>query len=199
MTELTVCAIVEGHGEQASAVRSLLTRVWTELLPGTYIDVLQPIRRPKSKLIQADELLRAVDLADLKLRETPLFRRQLILVLLDADMDAPCILGPRLLEIVTERRAHLDVSVVVANVEFETWFVAAAQSLSRYFDLAATPLSADPEVVRQGKATVRRLMHGRYGETIDQPRLCSAMDLRLCRTRSASFDKLCRELEKRLN
>jgi len=41
-------------------------------------------------------------------------------------------------------------------------------------------------------------LHGRYAETIDQVRLTTAMDLNLCRSRSKSFDKLCRELEKRL-
>jgi hypothetical protein len=37
-----------------------------------------------------------------------------------------------------------------------------------------------------------------YAETVDQPRLTAAMDLQMCRERSKSFDKLCRELEKRL-
>jgi predicted ATPase len=37
----------------------------------------------------------------------------------------------------------------------------------------------------------------KYSETIDQPAMTADMDLSLCRRRSPSFDKLCRELEKR--
>ena len=55
MNRLRVVPIVEGHGEQQSAIRTLLVRLWTELLGGDYIDVLQPIRIPRSKLIQPAE------------------------------------------------------------------------------------------------------------------------------------------------
>lgn len=196
MSDLVVAPVVEGHGEQASAIRTLLTRIWIELLGGTYLDVLQPIRRPKSKLVQQNELLRAIDLAALKLAQST-DRRGLILVVLDADTDAPCVLGPRLQAIAMHERPHLDVAVVIANVEYETWFVAAAPSLTHYFDLSLGNISSDPETARQGKGTVERLMGDRYGETIDQPRLSAAIDLAMCRDRSRSFDKLCRELEKR--
>jgi hypothetical protein len=198
MSEITVAPIVEGHGEQASAIRSLLTRLWTGLLKADFIEVLQPIRRPKSKLVQEAELLRAVDLAALKLGQCSPARRKLILVLLDADEDLPCVLGSALQTLLLNKRPHLDSAVVIANVEYETWFVAAAESLKHYFDLSAGYISDDPEAERQGKATVTKLMHGKYGETVDQPRLSAAMDLTLCRKRSPSFDKLCRELERRL-
>lgn len=35
--------------------------------------------------------------------------------------------------------------------------------------------------------------------TVDQPAMTSHMDLHLARERSPSFDKLCRELERRLS
>jgi hypothetical protein len=81
-------------------------------------------------------------------------------------------------------------------VEFETWFVGAESSLSAYFDLEGTNVSTDPETTRQGKGTVLKLTHGRYGETVDQPRFSAMMDLNECRRRCPSFDKLCRELSK---
>jgi hypothetical protein len=198
MSRLTVAAIVEGHGEQKSAIRTIVTRVWTELLGGEYVNVLHPIRQPRSKLIRSEGLLKAIDLADERLREHASGDRSLILVLFDADEDLPCVLAPALLDIVRQNRSHLDVAIVLANTEFETWFAAAAESLTAFFDLSMTSPAPDPEAAGQRKGAVKRWMHGAYAETIDQVRLTQAMDLRLCRSRSKSFDKLCRELEKRL-
>jgi hypothetical protein len=48
------------------------------------------------------------------------------------------------------------------------------------------------------KAWIEQRFKGtRYSETQDQPAMTLVMDLNLCRTRSPSFDKLCRELERR--
>jgi hypothetical protein len=198
MSRLVVAAVVEGHGEEKSAIRTVVTRVWTEVLKGEYVQVLRPIRQHRSKLVQREGLLKAVDLASLKLREVSPDDRSLILVLFDADEDLPCQLAPKLAALLQEERPHLDVAIVLANPEFETWFVAAADSLTEFFDFSSLPPAADPETARQQKGTVSRWMHGRYAETIDQVRLTAAMDLNLCRSRSKSFDKLCRELGKRL-
>jgi len=197
MNRLTIAPIVEGHGEQQSAIRTLLTRIWTELLQGEYIEVLRPIRIPRSKLVRPAELLRAVDLAALKIQAARA-EEALILVLFDADTDAPCLLAPRLVAELNANRSHLDTAVVLANVEYETWFVAAAESLQDYFDLDRGKPADDPEQARQGKGLVKRWTGNRYAETVDQPRITAAMDLALARSRSPSFDKLCRELEKRL-
>jgi len=199
MSRLVVAAIVEGHGEEKSAIRTLVTRIWTELLNGEYVRVLRPIRQPRSKLIQRDGLLRAIDLASLTLDEEGSADRRLILVLFDADDDLPCVLAPKLQVMVASERAHLDIAIVLANQEFETWFAAAAESLAAFFDLSVTPPAVDPEAAGQRKGAVRRWLHNRYSETIDQVRLTAAMDLQLCRSRSKSFDKLCRELERRLD
>lgn len=198
MSRLTVAAIVEGHGEQRSAIRTVVTRVWTEMLGGEYVNVLHPIRKPRARLIHLEELLKAIDLADAQLREHSSGDRSLILVLFDADEDLPCVLAPALLDVVRRNRSHLDVAIVLATTEFETWFAAAAESLTQFFDLQVTPPAADPEAAGQRKGAVKRWMHGAYAETVDQVRLTQAIDLNLCRARSKSFDKLCRELEKRL-
>ena len=196
MSRIRVAPVVEGHGDVA-AIRRLLTRAWAYIAGGGFIDVLQPIRRPKSKLIQPAELIKAVDLAHLKLSKVEPEDRGFILVLFDADEDCPATLASGLRQHLAAQRAHLDVAIVIANVEFETWFVAAAESLLEYFDLTTYVVPDDPEGTRQGKAAVKRLMAGRYGETIDQPRLAGVFDLQRCRERSRSFDKLCRELELR--
>jgi hypothetical protein len=192
MSRLRVVPIVEGHGEQQSAIRTLLERLWYEVLEGEYIDVLRPIRIPRSKIIQPSQLLHAVDLASMKLAAQSSTDPAFILVLFDADDDCPAELSEAL-----RHTLLIDVSVVIAKVEFETWFVASHESLRTLFRAYDDSGAADPESARQGKGLIDRWMDGRYGETIDQPRLTAAMDLKTCRVRSPSFDKLCRELEKR--
>jgi hypothetical protein len=199
MKRLRVVPIVEGHGEYES-VRPLLERIWLEVALGEYIDVLRPIRHGRQRLAREAELRRAVQLAASKLanageKDMP----GLILVLVDADDDPPCLLGPQLLNWAKQAHPDGDVACVVANVEYETWFVAAAESLSKYLDLRPdTAVPDNPERQRAGKGWIERRFRGpKYSETQDQPALTAAMDLSLCRRRSASFDKLCREFESR--
>jgi Domain of unknown function (DUF4276) len=198
LSRLRILPIVEGHGEDA-AIRILLQRIWTELLGGEYVEVLKPIRGKRFKLVQPQELGRMVDLAASKLKSGP-GAPSMILILVDADEDAPCLLGPHLLRLAREHRGDVDISCVLANVEYETWFAAAAPSLTDYLDLADTAIPANPEEARLGKAWIQKRFRGpKYSETVDQPSMPSSMDLALCRSKSPSFDKLCRELEARLS
>jgi hypothetical protein len=201
VNRLRVAPIVEGHGE-VQAIRPLLTRLWLGLLGGEYLEVLQPIRRPRSQLARENDLANAVNLAAMKLAsgrssEDPC----LILVLLDRDPSPqpPCLLGPELLDKACSARPDMDVTCVLANVEYETWFVAAAESLSEYLEIRPDdPIPNAPEQAREGKGWIQRHFKGiKYSETVDQPAMTAKMDLALCRRRSPSFDKLYRELEKR--
>ena len=197
MSRLRVAPIVEGHGEYA-AVRTLLQRVWSEIVGGDYLDVLQPIRRPRTLLVgKPDELPRAVELAALKLDAVASDDPALILVLLDAEEDAVCHLAPELLERARAARPDRSIRCVLAQREYETWFVAAAASLAGHLDLSGdAELPAEPERSGHGKAWIeRRFREVKYSPTVDQARLTAAFDLHLCRRRSPSFDKLCRELE----
>lgn len=200
MSRLGVVPIVEGHGEY-EAIRTLLQRVWSELLCGEHVEVLRPIRWPRSRLVKRPELKRAIKLALLKLADSSIPpAHQMVLVLIDADKDGPCLLGPKLLGWAKQVRPDADVACVLANVEYETWFAAAAESLREHLDLPPDePIPEDPEGLRLGKPWIDRHFRGtKYSETVDQPSMTAKMDLRQCRKRSPSFDKLCRELEKRL-
>lgn len=199
MSRLRIVPIVEGHGED-QAIRILLQRIWAEFLGGEYVEVLKPFRKKRLKLVKPDELAQALDAAMQKLQPSKSKDQALILVLLDADNDPPCILGPELLSLARTARSDADIACVIANVEYETWFVAAAESLSDFLDLSGDRLpAADPEQARQGKAWIQKRYRGlKYSETVDQPAMTQAMDLALCRQRSPSFRKLCRELEARL-
>lgn len=200
MSRLHVAPIVEGHGE-VEAIRILLSRIWTELLGGEYIDVIRPIRFPRSKLIRKEGLTRPLKLALINLASAvESGEPAMVLILLYADRDPACALGPEILRYATEVRSDADLSCVLAVVEYETWFVAAADSLRDYLNLPpADEIPQAPEASRLGKGWIDGHFKGtKYSETVDQPKMTDAMNLSLCRERSPSFDKLCRELEKRM-
>lgn len=204
MTALRVAPIVEGDGE-VPAVPILLRRIGVELCGDRFIDVLKPILKPRERIVRNinGALQASLDLAVGKLKQkrtdpAALDAPELALVLIDADEDAACRLGPSLQAMCRSLRGDLDSSCVLAVLEFETWFVAAARSLAGFLDparIAEAPLA--PETACSRKAWIKsHSAAGRYAETIDQPRLTAMMDLSLCRARSPSFDKLCREIER---
>jgi hypothetical protein len=192
---------VEGHGEVAS-VPILLERIWYELLRGEYIEVLRPpIRQPKSRLRsnKNDALARAIHLAAAKLAgpQSGPVDAELILVIVDADEDIPCELGPEMLHLAEQARPDQLISCVVACTEYESWIVGGSSTLSSYLELAdENDPPPDPESNRLGKRWIQRRFKGvKYSETIDQPKLTAKMDLLACRRGCPSFDKLCRGLE----
>ena len=203
MSRLRVAPIVEGDGEVV-CVPILLRRIWGELLGGEYVEVVKPTRGKRQLLVKSGELEKLMPLALEKLRNPPESTDPaLVLILIDADEDCPKALGPSLLN--RARKVcppEIGVACVLAKHKYETWFAATAESLSSYlglpFDFCA---SENPEDLFFKKAWVETHFQAqgkKYSETIDQPKLTSAMDLALCRKRSPSFDKLCRELERRL-
>lgn len=211
MSRLRVAPIVEGHGE-VSAVPELLRRIWYEVLGGEFIDVLKPIRQPRSKLLRkrpdarvcrphGEFILRATQLASAKLGVDPDESVPgLVLLLLDANSDCPRDLAPEILRILEETAPIRKTAAVLPVVEYETWFVASAESLEEYLSVLPTDRISNPESLKLGKAWIEDRFRGaKYSETIDQVRLTAKMDLKLCRQRSRSFDKLCRELERLLH
>jgi hypothetical protein len=203
MSRLRIAVIVEGDGE-VQAIRPLLTRIWTELLGGDYLEIPSPPGRvsrskliPYNKPINKSELQRAVALAAAKLRGGQPSDPVMILILLDSDLMPPCELAPQLLAAAREKLSNIDIACVLAHKEYETWFVAAADSLRDYLDFDVAP--SEPEKAKSGKKWIEDRFHGaKYSETVDQPSMSVRMDLSLCRKHSPSFDKLCRELEKKL-
>jgi len=200
MRKLTVAPIVEGHGDEA-AVPILLRRICAELIAGSAIDVLHPIRQPREKLIsnKNDCLAKSLGLAvnKLKQRRDPT-THALILLLVDADDDCAAQLGPRVLRLAREIRVDIDVSCVLAVHEFETWLVAGADSLRAYLKPGNIELPNSPEEFNCRKKWIEEWIRTpKYSETVDQPKLTAAMNLVECRRRSPSFDKLCRDLEAR--
>ncbi len=197
MGRLRIVPIVEGDGEYES-IRILLERIWYEQIRGEYIEVVRPVRQSRGKLLQEAELRRIVRLALGLLNEPPTSDDPaLVLILVDSERDCPAVLGPALLAIGGGVDPRADVACVLAHVMFETWFVAAAESLGGYLDTDVPP--DNPEAAGLGKSWIsNHFRFPKYRETQHQPAMTRAMDLNACRARSPSFDKLCRELEQRM-
>ena len=195
---LRVGVIVEGHGEQES-IRLLLNRIWFEHLRGDSLEVIRPFRQPQGSLLTKEGLTKAVAAVKIKLQQgLPDGVRTLVLILIDAEGRCPKELAPELVGWALEARSDADVACVLPNPMFETWFAASAASLAGVNGLPLDlPLPDDPERNRLGKSWLKAYLPN-YSETVDQPRFTARIDLAQCRVRSASFDKLCRELAGRL-
>lgn len=183
--------VVEGRGEVES-VPILVRRVGEQCEPPVYPAVERPIRVPASKLRKADELKRAVELAAARAGQGGS-----VLVLLDADDDCPATVGPEMLDQIGAR-GDVDVSVVLAKREYETWFLAAAESVAGLRGLRPDLASPeDPESIRGAKEWLRDRMTGgsTYSPTLDQPALTAQFDLDAAR-RADSFDKCVREIRR---
>jgi hypothetical protein len=203
MTGLRVYPIVEGDGEIA-AVPELLRRIGFEQTEPMYIEVNTPHRIHRDQVFQetSDELAKALELGAYWPAEAgPQEARGVILVLIDADPDQEptCVLGPRLVQRIQTLQSNVDTICVIADYEYESWFVAGASSLMELLNAPDANLGQiEANSKHHGKKWVQdRIRRGSYRETVDQVKLTNKLDLALCRRNSPSFDKLCRELEKR--
>jgi len=188
-----VVPVVEGQGEVA-AVPPLLRRLAAEIEPSRVVEVRHPIRVRRSKVVKAGELERYVELA-----ARAAGPEGTVLLLLDADDDCPARLGPDLLARASTVRQNLALAVVVANREFEAWFLAAAASLRNRRGLPGDLTAPEaPESVPNAKGWLqdRRTDGFAYSPTADQPALAAVMDIHAARANAPSFDKLWRDLER---
>lgn len=201
MSRILVAPIVEGHGD-ADAVRVLIQKIWT-YIGGEHAEILRPNRQPRTRLLQSDQehLANAINFAATKLTHSSFPGHKAILILLDAEDDCAKhgSLGPLITKRAKEIRNDLDIFCVIANTMYETWFVASMDSLDNYFTLDDNKTKpSDPEGERRGKKWVKQYYKKTYSPSIDQAKLSSGIDVSECRKKSKSFDKFCRELEKRL-
>ena len=194
MDRVTIAPVVEGHGE-VKALPVLLRRVACDL--GVYdVDIPLPNRVGRSALATQAGIANAVEQASYRVPG-----RGGVLVLFDADDDCPVDLVARLLTSARNVRQDKAIGLVVANKEFEAWFLAAAESLAGRCglprDLAAPQ---DPECKRDAKgwlsAAMKRGGGHPYKEVVDQPKLAAVFDMQAARVKSRSFDKFWRETER---
>ena len=195
MKRINIACIVEGEGD-AKAVPILLRRIVREIDPTLLLNTAEEaIKVDRSKIVKPEELERYVELA----AENNAGHGG-ILILVDADEDCPAALAPQLLQRAHAARSDMPIAVVLAQREYEAWFLAAAQSLQGKKGLsAALKPPSDPEAVPGAKEWLRKHMEGsrKYSETVDQPALTRVFDLNAAR-QTASFDKLWRDVERLL-
>jgi hypothetical protein len=198
---LRVVVIVEGHGEDG-AIRTLLERVWYELLGGDYIEVI-PWRGKQGQLRQKELSRPVMEAAANRLHGTVRTDlRRLLLILIDSEgQECPATAAPERVGWAREIRSDsaTEIACVMPHPMFETWFAAAAASLRGKNDLPADlPKPDDPEGAGCGKGWVKQHLPRKYKETVDQPRFVGHMSLTECRDASRAFRKLVKELEQRL-
>lgn len=183
-----ILPIVEGHGE-VSAVPVLIRRIALEMDPGLVPSIPPPIRVPASSLRREGGLEKAVDLAARKLDG-----KGGVFILLDCDWANGCPAkdGPEMLGRARQARPDIPVSLVLARSEFESWFLAAAESprgrRGLPEDLVAPP---NPEAIRGAKEWLNQ--RASYSPTVDQPAYTQLFDMEAAR-RADSFDKCLREI-----
>lgn len=177
-----IVPIVEGHSEVVSVpllLRRLLQR------RGVYdLEVARPFRVKRDRVVRSGELEKALAFAS---GSRP--HASALLLVLDADDDCPADLGARLAER-CRQASPLPTLVVVANREFEGWFLGAKESLRGVRGIrsdAAAP--ENPESIRGAKERLSKNMERgrRYLEVDDQPALTERLDLELARARCPSF------------
>ena len=178
MTEIGVACSVEGFGE-VKAVPRLVRRVFeaTELATqGVALKVHRPIREQRSKIAKLDhDFRRHVELAARKVGSAGG-----ILIMLDADDDCPGELGPRVAEVAREVRSDRPIVVVVANREYEAWFLSALVSLRGVRGIRADAVPpADPEAIRGAKERLKASMEpgATYAEATEQEALTAQLNL----------------------
>lgn len=169
---MRIVPIVEGHGD-VEATPELLRRLCAEA--GMWdINIDSPIRKPREKLIQEAELVKAIEVACRN-------RGDGVLVLFDGDDDCPATLGPTTQEIAS-RVARVPCQVVLAHREYEAWFLASIESLRGYRGiLNDAAFSGNPDSPRDAKGRLEALMEPRlsYAETTDQVKFSTQFDMRV--------------------
>lgn len=106
-----------------------------------------------------------------------------VIVLLDADDDASCQLGPELL---ARAQSVVGVPVIIAIAErdFEDWIYRSVETLDLGWEGPWDPS-------KRGGNVIQSLMpRGGYEKPVWQPKLTHRMDLSLARSRSTSLDRL---------
>jgi hypothetical protein len=185
--------IVEGHGE-VSAVPVLL-RAIAQRMAVHYVEVASPIRRPRSKLVQQESLVQAVELARIQLG------CQAILILLDADDDCPKTFVSDLQGWAQHAAHPIPCAVVLANREYEGWFLSCIESLRGCRGILETSVSeVTPEGIRGAKAALEdKMKPGRkYLETTDQAALSALADWEIVYGACRSFRKFVKETKRLL-
>lgn len=178
--------VVEGHGE-VRAVPALLRRL--QEASGAYgLAFNRPIRRGRPDLVDEARLRTTIRLALLQ------EECRGILILLDGDDDCPRDLAPRLQAWACAEAGEVPCAVVIAQREYEAWFLGAMESLRGQRGIRSDAVShPSPEAIRGASEWLAQNMSFRpYGKTIDQVALTAVFDLGAAYSHCRSFRRMVR-------
>lgn len=192
MSLLEFFCIVEGHGE-VEAVPILIRRLVNRIDPTSIVKVHPPYRCHAGIFRnRAEERKKCLEIAAHTVR-----RQGAVVIIYDLEDECPARVAPPLYKQIRPILREVPFSLVFAYREYESWFLAAAESLRGKCGLPED-LSppADPEGIRNAKGWLGRHMKSQiYRETIHQARLTQAFDLQAA-ARTSSFDKLMRDMHR---
>lgn len=182
---MKVYPIVEGHGE-VEAAPVLLRRLIAEA-NCHHVGVGRPIRRTQSQLHSKEGIQAGVRLALLQPECAA------VVILFDSEDDCPKERGAEVRAWAREVADGKPCDVVIAYREYETWFLAAVESLRGNYGIRPDAVApVNPESRRDAKGALEEFMHPdrAYSETGDQPSMSAVFDLGLAYRRNRSFRKL---------
>jgi hypothetical protein len=146
------------------------------------------IRRPRAEVLKQGVLAKAVEDAALLSG-----RQGRMIVMVDADDDDPVELANELRRRAKEARPDRVIGVVVPVREYESWFLATAETFAGKFDFPSDMQApANHQQIRNAKGWLsdqrrRAVRGGAYKETVDQKLMTERLDIDLARERSLSF------------
>ncbi|MGD1277530.1 MAG: DUF4276 family protein [Tepidisphaeraceae bacterium] len=182
---MNIQPIVEGHGEVA-AVPVLVRRLRDEA--GTFdLDVNRPIRRKRSEFVNEQAVRKAVRLALLQADCAA------ILMIFDADDDCPKDLAPKVEAWAKAEAGTVPCALVMANREYEAWFLATVESLRGQSGVRNDATShPEPESPRDAKGELEQRMHVglSYAAMADQPAMTAKFDMTTAYARCRSFRRM---------
>ena len=184
-----IVPIVEGVAEVESI--PVLFRRILEYQNIHDISIARPFRVKRYSVVRPEELERAVKQA---VRDRA--NAAGVIVVLDSDDDCPAQLGAELLAR-ARKTTGLPTAIVLAQKEFECWFLGAKESLRGKRGIRDDSDAPQyPEAIRGAKERLTQNMAPgrRYLQVYDQPAFADAMNLDQAQARCPSFAKLMRDL-----
>jgi Domain of unknown function (DUF4276) len=179
--------IVEGSGD-VTAVPELLRRLQFDYGLGAHgVQIARPIKWKRSCFNSEAQVKRAVQLAKAERDCVG------ILIIFDSDDDCPKTYASRVAEWSRQEARNIPCEVVMANREYEAWFLSAVESLRGRRGIREDATSeAAPEQIRGAKERLETKMHPNtsYSETTDQVALTRHADFRTAYASCRSFRKL---------
>ena len=183
---MKIYSIVEGYGE-VSALPVLLRRLLHDHAQCYGIQPGSPVRRKEHEFRREATVRKAVRLALMQPECAA------VLLLFDGEDECPVELGAQVRAWAQAEAGNIPCEVVVAYREYETWFLAALESLRGQCRIAGdAEAPANAEVSRDAKGALESFMPrgASYAPTIHQQKLSATFDLSLAHRRNRSFRKL---------